>query len=833
MTELGLRTIPGYIVHELLETDLVSVTYLAERQSDGYPVVLQVVSDEFDDSESAEAYSEALERMSTIQHPVLPTVWDIGRASGLLFSVTSAVEGRSLASTLAGAGRLDPHDALAICSELADTLDILHAADVIHGAVNPHTVWINDRTRAPSAPRVTLRGFGISPLLFRRVSAERPDPPPADLFYVAPEQIRREEISGRVDQYALACMAVHCLTGEPPFERATVNALLGAHLFAAPRPSSGQWAGLPPHVIDAVQRAMSKDPADRFPLCGSFATAIGGDRQRSWTWMIEEALGAQAGTGALMGNGRRDAPASPDTTIWIDDAEPDAAGDDHDAAPAAGSVAEDTAPFNPLTDAVPPTAGTRKRADEDAAPRAGSGRSSGDMPATPLRRDPADSARPGPLSRRTANREVTIRSLSEADWLPGNSGEPGSTDGVASPPRLPPVSPVDGDKSRVDRQVLRWLAVAVATLFMVATIVVLALRAAQEEPAQPAAAPQQRADRTPVEPAVTSVWRQSVTEQEVTTMLVAATAIIGSAGTTVHALQPATGEPHWEAQVADRVVDVTAVDSVVIARTATGLHAFDERTGRQLWDTTDGPIAPTAMAAGRGAVYEVAAGDGVVQVRALAPVSGEVLWTLDDLAVSGPGTWTVYDHSRLGDQMLYVLAGSRLHAVDTTEQRTRWQTDLDGPKPASLTAMAGAILVIDAQGEICRYGMRDGDRVWTTCATLESGPGANAAVRTRNGRVVVRSANEVAAVDFTSGTSHWRVTDDTGFQDSFAANAELAFVTHADGAIEAIDHQRGVERWRSGPLGEVTAMAADAEAVYVATAAGDVTRMQATDTIAP
>lgn len=316
-------------------------------------------------------------------------------------------------------------------------------------------------------------------------------------------------------------------------------------------------------------------------------------------------------------------------------------------------------------------------------------------------------------------------------------------------------------------------------------------------------------------------------------MLATADAIVGSADTTVHALQPTTGEPNWEAQVADQVADVTAVDGVVIARTATGLHAFDERTGRQLWDTTDDPIAPTAMASGRAAVYEVAAGDEVVRVRALAPVTGEVQWTLDDLAVSGPGTWTVYDHSRLGDQMLYVLAGSRLHAVDTTEQRTRWQTDLDGPEPASLTAMAGAILVIDAQGEICRYGMRDGDRVWTTCATLESGPGANAAVRTRNGRVIVRSTNEVAAVDFTSGTSHWRVTDTTGFQDPFAANAELAFVTHADGGIEAIDHQRGVERWRSGPLGEVTAMAADAEAIYVATAAGDVTRMQATDTIAP
>ncbi|HSK96375.1 MAG TPA: serine/threonine-protein kinase, partial [Euzebyales bacterium] len=285
MTELGLRTIPGYTVHELLERDLVSATYLAERQSDGYPVFLQVVSDEFDDFASADAFTDALERMARIKHPALPDVLDIGRASGLLFCVTSAVEGRSLAATLARRRRLPPAEALAICSELADTLDTLHTADVVHGAVNPHTVWINDRSRAPSAPRLTLRGFGTNPLLSQRVSVDRPDPPPADLLYVAPEQIRRGEVSGRVDQYALACMAVHCLTGTPPFERATVNALLGAHLFAAPRPE-----GLPPHVSAAVQRALAKDPADRFPLCNALATAIGGDADRSWNWMIEEAL---------------------------------------------------------------------------------------------------------------------------------------------------------------------------------------------------------------------------------------------------------------------------------------------------------------------------------------------------------------------------------------------------------------------------------------------------------------------------------------------------------------------------------------------------------------
>lgn len=55
----------------------------------------------------------------------------------------------------------------------------------------------------------------------------------------------------------------------------------------------------------------------------------------------------------------------------------------------------------------------------------------------------------------------------------------------------------------------------------------------------------------------------------------------------------------------------------------------------------------------------------------------------------------------------------------------------------------------------------------------------------------------------------------------------MAFVAHADGGIEAIDHQAGVERWRARPLGDVTAMAADDDAVYVATADGRLVRFDA------
>lgn len=752
MTELGLRTIPGYTVHERLEADLVSTTYLAERQSDGYPVLLQVISDEFDDVASADAFLDALDHMSPVRHPVVPEVWDAGYADGVLFAVTAAVEGRSLAATLAAQGRLPLDETLAVCSELADALDTLHAADVVHGAVNPYTVWINDRRRAPSAPRVTLRGFGASPLLAQRVAGERLDPPPPDVLYVAPEQLRREELSGRVDQYALACMVVHCLTGAPPFERATVNALVGAHLFAAPRSTEGRWDELTPHVVDAVQRAMAKDPADRFVLCNAFATAIGGDARRSWSWMIEEALNTRGEPVEI------DLRGLEQTTSWEDEA---------------GDGAE----------TVPPPARERDRPD---------------------------------------GLDNALRSLSAVDWLPGARTEADTDERLAPPPAPPRTPPRTRRGTPLNPQILRWIAVLCVTMLMVAAMLALLSR----DSGQSVVRGEVREERAPPGPAA-PVWQRALGSQPVTVMVATDVSVVGGSGAVLHLVDPVTGAPRWRAAVTGPVTELSAIGGVIVARTAGALHAFDEATGRALWDTSGEPGLPATVATGARELYEVADDAGDLLIRARAPRTGRVQWALDDLAAPGGATAAVYDPNRRGGQMLYVLNGSRLYAVDTAARTTRWQTDLVRPEPSSLTAIAGAILVISADGEICRHGMRDGSRVWSECATLERSSGSRAVARTRHGRVIVRSEREVAAVDFTSGTAHWRVSDEAGFQRPFATNTASAFMVHADGSVEAIDHQGGVERWRTAPLGDVSSMAATQDAVYVAAAGGRLMRFDA------
>jgi serine/threonine-protein kinase len=90
--------------------------------------------------------------------------------------------------------------------------------------------------------------------------------------YAAPEQIAGAELDGRVDVYALGCVLYQSLTGQVPFPRENVLAILAAHAHALPpRPSSSD-PGLAP-FDDVIARAMAKDREQRYPTAGALAEA--------------------------------------------------------------------------------------------------------------------------------------------------------------------------------------------------------------------------------------------------------------------------------------------------------------------------------------------------------------------------------------------------------------------------------------------------------------------------------------------------------------------------------------------------------------------------------
>jgi YVTN family beta-propeller protein len=127
----------------------------------------------------------------------------------------------------------------------------------VHRDVKPSNVLLDARGH------VYLADFGLT----TRLAEPRTVEPGllGTIDYVAPEQIRGDEVDGRADVYALGCLLCECLTGEPPFPRSSDAAVLFAHLEEEPIAP----AGLEP----VMARALAKEPGDRYGSCVELVAA--------------------------------------------------------------------------------------------------------------------------------------------------------------------------------------------------------------------------------------------------------------------------------------------------------------------------------------------------------------------------------------------------------------------------------------------------------------------------------------------------------------------------------------------------------------------------------
>ncbi len=168
---------------------------------------------------------------------------------------------------LAGCRTLD--EALPVLRQVAAALDFAHSRKIIHRDVKPSNVMLSaDGT-------VKVLDFGLAAQIhtsMSRVSRVHYGTSGTGP-YMAPEQWRGQRQGARTDQYALAVMAYELLAGELPFENSDAAVLREAVL----KEPVGVIAGLEKRVWLALQRALAKEPADRFEDCGTFVAALSGE----------------------------------------------------------------------------------------------------------------------------------------------------------------------------------------------------------------------------------------------------------------------------------------------------------------------------------------------------------------------------------------------------------------------------------------------------------------------------------------------------------------------------------------------------------------------------
>jgi DNA-binding beta-propeller fold protein YncE/tRNA A-37 threonylcarbamoyl transferase component Bud32 len=264
MSELGIANgveIGGYRVEELIGRGGMGEVYRAHDDRLDRNVALKILASRYVDDDT---FRERLLRESrlaaSLDHPNVVPVYDAGEADAGFYLAMRYVEGPDLRAVLRREGALPVVRALEIVSQLAGALDAAHAKGLVHRDVKPSNVLIDERGHC------YLADFGLTQSVSDRGQATDGSLL-GTLDYVAPEQIRGDEVDGRADVYALGCLLFECLTGEVPFGHPSEVATLYAHLEDDPPSASARRSAVPQEVDVVLAQAMAKEPEERFSSC--------------------------------------------------------------------------------------------------------------------------------------------------------------------------------------------------------------------------------------------------------------------------------------------------------------------------------------------------------------------------------------------------------------------------------------------------------------------------------------------------------------------------------------------------------------------------------------
>jgi DNA-binding beta-propeller fold protein YncE/ABC-type branched-subunit amino acid transport system substrate-binding protein len=245
----------GYRIEDVLGRGGMGVVYLAEDRRLKRKVALKLLAPRLaGDERFGERLLAESELAASLDHPNIVPVYEAGEADGRIFIAMRYVEGPDLRRLLRD-GPLGPEKTLPLVSQVASALDAAHAQGLVHRDVKPSNVLIAPEGGHEGSDHVYLADFGLSRRLAEQ-SRYGEGRSLGTVDYVAPEQIRGEQVDGRADLYSLGCLLYECLAGRPPFSRHTDTEVLFAHLEEEP-PSF-------PGLEGVFGRALAKSPAERF-----------------------------------------------------------------------------------------------------------------------------------------------------------------------------------------------------------------------------------------------------------------------------------------------------------------------------------------------------------------------------------------------------------------------------------------------------------------------------------------------------------------------------------------------------------------------------------------
>ncbi len=239
--------------------------YLAEDRELGRKVAVKVLNQEFArDAQLRKRFRrEALTAARLSGHRHVMTIYDVGEWEGRPFIVMEYLPGGTMAER-ARSGPVDHDQALEWLEQVAIALDDAHELGIVHRDVKPANLLFG------AQGELAVGDFGIARVADDTTGMTAAGTVLGTAGYLAPEQALGHPATPASDRYALGVVAYELLTGGRPFERSSTTAEAAAHIHEPVPPASERGVGVPRPVDRVLDRALAKDPAERYSSGAAF-----------------------------------------------------------------------------------------------------------------------------------------------------------------------------------------------------------------------------------------------------------------------------------------------------------------------------------------------------------------------------------------------------------------------------------------------------------------------------------------------------------------------------------------------------------------------------------